>query len=300
LTRSHARADNHRVLCDVFVRAWDGDASAIAPDELEPALQALVVEARAARPTIELDAATFVRWIATRVPPGPLASVLPRLRARAGDHWLACACAGHDPVALAAFDREVLASATSHLQRIDSSPAFAEEVAQILREKLFVGEADRAPRIEEYVGSGSLASWVRVIATRVALNLRRARTVTLAQSDSELEVAVDDDAALAFAKQSYRVPFQEAVRSAVAGLTPQQRTVLRLHYVDGLSIDKIGPLYDVHRSTVARWLADTRDVLRRSIREQLRSTLSLTGPECESMVSALYSQVTFSLGSLLR
>ena len=38
-------------------------------------------------------------------------------------------------------------------------------------------------------------------------------------------------------------------------LSAQERTVLRLHVLDGLGTDEIGALYKVHRTTVARWQA---------------------------------------------
>ena len=76
--------------------------------------------------------------------------------------------------------------------------------------------------------------------------------------------------------------------------------MLRFHYVDGLGIERSPLLYKVHRSTVARWLADTRDALHSTIRTELRHRLGVSGSECESMVSALYSQLTLSLGSLLQ
>ena len=89
------------------------------------------------------------------------------------------------------------------------------------------------------------------------------------------------------------------MRVAVARLDARQRTVLRMHDVDGLGIDKICVLYDVNRSTIARWLVDTRETLRAQIRAELHRTLGVTGRECESLVGALYSQLTLSLGSLL-
>lgn len=252
----------------------------------------LVTAARARWPRLAFDEARFVEHVAARVRDDDTAALLPR----AGDLLLAFACAQGNAAALAIFDAEHLADCAVHLRRIDPSPAFADEVAQIMREKLFVGDV---PRIAEYAGRGSLSGWVRIATMRTALNLRRARTVVLSPHAGDLEVAASGDATLELAKATHRAPFEAAVRTAVARLDPRQRTVLRLHYVDGLGIDKICVLYKVGRSTISRWLVDTRERLQAEIRTELHRALGVTGRECESLVAALYSQLTLSLGSLL-
>lgn len=298
------RAENAEVsrssLLEAFAAVWTGRIDDTDAAQVETTLGTIVTSGRAAWPRLDVDDASFVRHLAERAPPTALASTLARYVSRANDLWLAHACLHGSPLALAAFERMCLAGCGSYLRRIDDSPAFTADVAQLVREKLLVGTAEAPPRIAEYAGRGSLASWVRVAVMRTALNLRRARTVELAASDADLDVAVEGDPELAFAKASYREPFAAALRTAAAGLTAQQRTLLRLHYVDRLGIDKIAVVYKVHRSTVARWLADTRDVLHATIRSELRQRLGISGSECESMVSALYSQLTLSLGSLLR
>src|SRR5947209_904462 len=59
--------------------------------------------------------------------------------------------------------------------RVGREPSFVEEVRQTVREKLLVAAADAPPRIVEYTGRGALAAWLRIIAVRAALNLRRRR-----------------------------------------------------------------------------------------------------------------------------
>lgn len=285
-----------------FAAAWSGPAETLPRAELSAALHAIVDPARAAWPARWIDEQCFVQHLArhtgTSSGTGVIAA-LARMQPHAGDLWLACACSHGVVAALQAFDTAHLSALPRLLRRIDDSPAFVDELAQILREKLFVGDGERPARIAEYTGRGTLAGWVRVTVTRTALNLRRARTVVLARDGDALEAATDDDAALQFAKANYRGPFQDAVRAAVATLDARGRTLLRLHYVDGLSIDKIALLYGVHRSSIARWLSDTRNVLGAAIRTALRSSMGVSGRECDSMASALLSQMTLSLGSLL-
>src|SRR5688572_5919507 len=48
-----------------------------------------------------------------------------------------------------------------------------DDLRQILREKLFVATPEHAPTIAQYNGAGSLESWLRVIATRLFIDLGR-------------------------------------------------------------------------------------------------------------------------------
>lgn len=285
----------------VFATAWAGPPDALGVGVAD-ALAGIVDPARAAWPAGWIDEADFLRHVAARTTATTEAELIAALRratTHAADLWLACACARGSAGALTAFDAAHLSGLARVLRRVDDAPAFCDEVAQILREKLFVGDGERPGRIGEYDGRGSLAAWVRVIALRTALNLRRARTVVLVPDGEALEPATGGDAALRFAKTHYREPFEAAVRAAVDALDARGRTLLRLHYIDGLGIDKIAALYAVHRSSIARWLTDTREALRIGIRVALQASMGVAGRECDSMASALFSQVTLSLRSLL-
>jgi RNA polymerase sigma-70 factor, ECF subfamily len=281
------------------VASWSGCADALEQDALERVLEELFASAREQWPDLAITGELFAAFLAERIPTGDPLVALRGLHARAGDLMIACGCVHGVPAALAAFDAAYLADCAVHLRRIDGSPAFADEVAQVIREKLLVRQPDRPPRIADYLGRGSLSGWVRVALMRTALNLRRAHTIVLAPDRRDLEIAASGDATLELAKLHHRDAFQSAVRVAVAQLDARQRTVLRLHYVDGLGIDKICGLYGVNRSTIARWLVDTREALRGAIRRELHRSLGVSGRECESLAGALYSQLTLSLASLL-
>lgn len=68
----------------------------------------------------------------------------------------------------------------------------------------------------------------------------------------------DDDDALARApalgaspemavlRVAYAEPFRAAFREAIALLAPEDRTMLRLHLVDNLGIDRLAPMYGIH------------------------------------------------------
>ena len=95
----------------------------------------------------------------------------------ARDMFLAAACAAGDADALSILESGPLREIPAFVARIDTQPDFAAEVAQTVRQKLLVAPAPGQPaKIAEYRGAGPLGGWIRVIAVRVALDLKRAQS----------------------------------------------------------------------------------------------------------------------------
>jgi RNA polymerase sigma-70 factor (ECF subfamily) len=76
-------------------------------------------------------------------------------------------------------------------------------------------------------------------------------------------------------RSDYGPPLQAAFEQALADLGDRDRTALRMHLVDGLSIDQIGKIFGVHRSTAARWLARAGELIVQSTRRHLAERLSV-------------------------
>jgi RNA polymerase sigma-70 factor (ECF subfamily) len=139
--------------------------------EFEEALNVSLKAAQQAWPSVALDVDAFVAYLADRMPrDGKVTEFLRTLHI--ADLYLACGCASQLPAAIAAFERTHLAPVAAIIRRIDSSSDFVDEVRQRLRERLLVGTHRR---ISDYAGTGPLAAWVGVAATRLALNTRRER-----------------------------------------------------------------------------------------------------------------------------
>src|SRR5437762_1115793 len=98
-----------------------------------------------------------------------------------------------------------------------------------------------------------------------------------------------------FINTRYRAESDQAFRESLAAVGSQERTVLRLHFLDGLNIEKIGALYQVHRATVAHWIAASRQTLLVETRQRLRDRLQLSTPEFESLMGLVQSQLDVSL-----
>lgn len=211
----------------------------------------------------------------------------------AADLYLACACLDGDSQALALFDQRYLSLVPQFLAGLESAPAQIEEVTQLMRERLFVGDG----RIGHYRGNGRLPSWLRVMAIRTALNQRRKRSPSGPAELDGLIAAPDPE--LDYLRDHYKGAFHEAFAASLATLEARDLTVLRLHLLDGLNIDKIGQLYDVHRATVARWIAGTRDALFQGTRDRLKNRLRMSDSEFESILRLVRSELDVSICRIL-
>ena len=257
----------------------------------------MLAAGRAAWPGVEVARERLAAFVASRASDGGSGRAEDVERLHAADLYLACACAAGDPAALAAFERAYLAKVGDLLRGVRPSPELVDEVRQHLRERLFLGER---PRIEDYSGRGSLVSWLRVAALRAASNLRRsedARDRVEAHAPAPGGVPLDPELALVRSRHSHE--FEQALRDAFGSLDERERNLLRLHFLDGLGIDGLAPVFGVHRATVARWLAAARQRLQDAVLELLRARLEVDAKELESLTRVVRSDLEISLQTLL-
>ena len=270
--------------------------------QLDEKLDLVVDRAAQTWPKLAVDAHQFVAVLARRmIPDRPLEEWLGKVHA--ADLYLCCGCANGDPAAIAAFEQTVLPQVIPAIASIDPSPTFVAEAKQQVRQKLLVPSGGRPPKITEYAGFGPLTHWLRAVAMRTALNLRRAqnREEAPASDDQLLELPAQvNDLELEYLRTRYRKDFTEAFRKAVSFLSPQERNVLRLHFVDGLSLSQVGGAYQVDKSTVSRWIAKSRLLLLQQTREDLAKSLNLDPDELDSLMHLVNSQLDVSISAVLR
>jgi len=281
---------------DAIFREALGDAAESREIPAAADLDARLAAGRAAWPDIAVDEARFVRALATHADPE-----LPP-HAQMPDVYLACACAAGNPTALAAFDRLCAGDIASAASRVDPSASFRDEVAQLLRHQLFLAFGDRPPKIAEYAGRAPLRSWVRVVAKRIALMLRRSggREEPSDSISTDAEMAAGVSPELDYMKRLYKVHFEVSIRHAFAALSPRARTLLRLYVSDRLTLKQLGVVYEVSHATIARWLAAARDDLVTEMRKALSERVALSSGEYESVVALVRSQLDMQLHELLR
>ncbi len=267
-------------------------------DILETTLAAVVERAEQAWPSIRLDRRAFVTYLARRLPDdgAPLAAQIERVHIE--DLYLASACAALMPVALETFEAR-------HLRRIHLSPDLvdgnADEVKQLLRQRLFMNEGDDEARIAAYAGRAPLAVWVRMCATRLALNLRRSQKRRAETDVDGMSIpATTASPELAYLKSRHGPELDEVFRQTIAALDDRSANLVRLHLIDGLGADEIGRIYRVSARTVQRWLAQVRAAIIDETRRLLKQRLKLDDAELESLLAVLQSQVDLGVSRILQ
>ena len=252
----------------------------------------IYIEARRQWLGIDLDPSVFANYVRERLgsqegDPGAL---------HFADLYLACACIQNVPGALETLNRRYLAAVGTAVGPIDSSPAFADEVTQILRERLFVGN-----KLAGYSGRGSLASWTAVAAYRIGLSLkRRQRSHTDVPENDTLSLLVPEDPELTYLKRRYRKDFQAALTAALAGLSERQQIILRLSLVNGVTHARIAAIYGVNQSTVTRWVTAARQQVWEDLRGQLADRLHMGSGEVDSLIRVMKSDLHFSISGALK
>jgi RNA polymerase sigma-70 factor, ECF subfamily len=218
------------------------------------------------------------------------------------DLFLASACLAGIEGAAAAFNARHGATIRGTIARIVRG-ADNGEVEQQLVAELLVGSAAAPPKIGSYAGRAPLDRWLGVAAQRAALMwLRENRTEARARDGAAAEPAANGNThpEMAFLKDRYRRDFEQALKDSLARLPERERTLLRLHLVNGVSVEKIGRMFAVSQPTASRWLAAARETLLDDIKATLGSRLGASSQELASLAGMVASRLDLSLSMLLR
>jgi RNA polymerase sigma-70 factor (ECF subfamily) len=293
----------------VFLSRWPPEAAAGTMEALGAALDGALCEAVAAWPDLVMDEERFVAHLAERadssgVPAQALAAL------RIPDLYLTWGCGAGQPAALAGFETH-LARARPSVARIDGAPAFVDEVLQVMRIRLLVGEEregeQREPKILQYRGRGPLDGWLGVTARRLALSLkgegngahvdRGVDLLEMVALSSERDPVLDQ-VRLRYLGD-FRQVVREEVRQAIAGLSFEDRNLLRWHVVENLSLRKLATVRGTHVSSVSRDYARVRAAILAHVREALKTRTGLPTRDVESVLEGLLSRISLSIGGLL-
>jgi RNA polymerase sigma-70 factor (ECF subfamily) len=215
------------------------------------------------------------------------------------DLMLAFAAATGNDIARAHFDEKLRAETRSAWRNAGGQATEIDELEQKLRVRLLVPDAASPPRILGYRGTGPLGAWLYVAALRLALNLHRAK-----KSEKTVDLlgevfSREPDPELLHMKTLYRAEFKDALASAISGLDDRDRAILRLHYADGLTLLRIAALYQVHESTVSRWVKGALSTIASRSQELLLERLALSKDSVESLARMVQSQLDLSIAGLL-
>jgi RNA polymerase sigma-70 factor (ECF subfamily) len=247
---------------------------------------------RAAWPDLDVDAASFEAWARSAEVDGET------LARRGEDLYLVVACVARQPEALVAFERQFLTGITSKVGRVALTPDQADELRQRLRVTLLVGPD---PKIGNFRGQGPLWAWVQVCAVRLALRATADKKHLLVDDTSFLDnvVSRDADQEVLAVKGLYGETFQKALEESFTALAAREKTILRMHFLDGRNIDEIGRVFHVHRATVARWLVAIRQQVLRSLCQKVSLDLETSKSEFSSLFRLVFSDIRLSLLRIL-
>ncbi|MBL8910180.1 MAG: hypothetical protein JNM17_05675 [Archangium sp.] len=213
---------------------------------------------------------------------------------------LSAACLDQQPAAMSIFESVYLAPLSRVLAKLDGGSEVANDVLQRLRAQFFAPSPTGRSSFFAYSGAGAFAVWLKVIAVREAQKMRRGAVATNTVSDDSLSVmpTPEADPELRFMKLQHRAHFKVCFQEALSALGKRERSVLRMSLVEGLSIDDIGKVYDVHRATAARWLTSAREQLVRDCRVKLAERLGVSETELDELMGSVQSNLSISLGQL--
>jgi RNA polymerase sigma-70 factor (ECF subfamily) len=212
---------------------------------------------------------------------------------------LAGACLAGDPAAQSALESQLTGAVESALRRLGASDDEIDEVQQRLRLDLLL-PGRRRPKLEYYSGRGSLRGWLRAVAAQEFIDLRRGQKRSPPAKDLSsffFEAASAPDAQ--WIREECRAAFRLALEEAIDSLPDRERAALRMSALDGLAIDDIARVFQMHRSTAARWLVRARAEVAERVRDGLVRRLGASAGELSSIVRIVGDEVPVTFERLL-
>ena len=216
------------------------------------------------------------------------------------DLYLACACVHGDAVAIGQLEHQFGPQFPLFLASLRQSEDFVNEVMQRVREKLLVARGDTPGKLAEYRGSGPLGGWLRVVVVRTARDLLRVADPPRAHASAPPEQHVGPDPEVGYLKRRCAAQLAQAFHETLATLDVDERAMLSLTFLDGLSSGAIGKMYGVDGSTVRRRLQALRERILARTRELLAETLGADAREVDSLIDFVRSRVDLDLSEILR
>lgn len=258
------------------------------------ALETAILLAREAWPDLPDQTDAFVRHLAGKLAPdASLPDAITGLHT--SDLWIVVACLSGDDTAREQFDRTFLPVARSAWRRMGLGAPTVEDLEQSLRMSFHLAPEQQSALLG-YSGRGALRAWVKSTAVHAALKNIRTDDRRRARDGTQLQhgvLAVDPE--IEYLRQRYARELSAAFEAAVSELSARERTLLRQHFVDGLTCDDLALVHGIHRSTAARRVDRARSRLAEVIKDRLRNELRISQVELESMIRLVRSELHLSL-----
>lgn len=187
------------------------------------------------------------------------------------DRELVRGCIERDPRAWQAlidqFGALVVHAVRNTLQRVmkNVDPNQVDEAAQTVWAALC---DDDGRRLRSFAGQSALSTWLTVLSTRRALDYIRTemrkgsmKTLQLETGDADLTRDLrDSDSAPAFSEDERDLLYEGLER-----VPPEDRLILKMYYIDGLSYRTIAKAIRVAPNTVSSYLFRAREKLKTAL-----------------------------------
>jgi RNA polymerase sigma-70 factor (ECF subfamily) len=237
---------------------------------------------------------------------------------RADDLCLVVACERADERAwddlINSFRTTVLSAARGASANEDA----AEELAQSIWAELYglrAGDSGAAAgKLAYYSGCGSLGGWLRAVVSQLAVDRHR-KTSRLVQTEEDadfdriaheptageqgFQVAATPDPELAHAHAESAGALHGALARVVAGLSAEDRLLIKLYYFDGLRLREAGAVLGVHEATASRRLTRLHAEVREGVEKILTQERGWTREEARRALAESAEHTDADLTPLL-
>lgn len=247
-------------------------------------------------PGVELSIEQYDSFVAKRQPaPGSA-----ELEAHP-DLYLACACSLGMPAAREALERSIMIDVPKAIRRVTTDPELVADIAADLRLSLLAGTDGKPSALERYQGRGPLRSFVMVLAMRRAIDRKRRQREVVSEPSSLEDIARDEDPSMVGMKSGeLRAAFLVALRQRLSALPSRDRNILRLHIIDGIPAEAIGRMYNVHRATATRWIAQAKQVVFEETSASLQQQFNVSSDTFASFARDAAEGLDAELSTFLR
>ena len=187
--------------------------------------------------------------------------------------------------------------------RAECPAGVLDDIVQEVRDRLLVGPL---PKIATYRGSGPLAGWLHRVACNLARDRMRAERTQrqrLLQLSAQLDSVTPEPQRSpedAIMEAQLAAACQGALAEVLRAISARDRQLLQHYFVSNLNIDQIGALYEVDRSTAARWINGIVKTARERLARALRPLLGSFDGQLSQLFPMVSSQASPALTRCLQ
>ena len=217
------------------------------------------------------------------------------------------------PPTLASKPTSTLLAAAA--RKISPSAEDAEDLASSIWAELYGLRQDaygnKKSKLAYYSGRGSLAGWLRAVVSQLAIDqYRKTSRFVQIEETREFENLAEEssnnggNSAILHHNESPEELLSEkrtsddvasALQTAIAGLEPEDKLILKMYYFDDLKLKDIAAAFGYHEATASRKLVRVQSEIRKAVERELKRTHGWNDGEVKRYLSETAAKLGFSL-----